>query len=120
MEKNRKLNRLPEQPTSYIPLGQPGHWTQEIDQIKKSQPRNRLGVKHIYFKKKDVLRQALLWQLDRFVPYKAIEDLLWGHQEDGGPLYAHHVIAVMIHYLRKQGYNIETWSGIGVRMRPRD
>ncbi len=115
MEKNQKLNRLPEQPTSYIPLGQPGHWTQEIDRIAKA--GRPLRVRKLPTTHPRILLQALLWQLDRFIPYDAIIDLLWGDDPDGGPLNAQNVIAVMVHRLRQQGHKIETWHGIGLRMR---
>ena len=65
----------------------------------------------------DVLRQALLWQLDRFVPYEALIDVLWGGRPDGGPLYARGGIRRHVHFLRKRGDVIENWHGVGVRMR---
>ena len=64
-----------------------------------------------------ILYQALLWQLDRFIPYDAAIDLLWGNDPDGGPLHAKNVLAIIVHRLRKQGYKIETWSGVGLRMK---
>ncbi|KKL74698.1 hypothetical protein LCGC14_2062310 [marine sediment metagenome] len=95
-----------------------GHWTREIDElVEASLP---FHVKNLPIKKTEILLQALLWQLDRFVPYDAIIELLWGDDPDGGPLYAKNIVAVMIHRLRKRGYNIETWAGIGVRMRSYD
>ena len=88
--------------------------------MEKNQKLNHLGVRHFPVKKGDILRQALLWQLDRFVPYEAIEDLLWGDREDGGPLCVSGVMHQMVLKLRRKGHTIETWSGIGIRMRSRD
>ena len=85
--------------------------------MEKDQKLNHLGVKHLPVRKKDILRQALLWQLDRFVPYGAIEDLLWGDRDDGGPLYTHNLICIYVMGLRQEGCVIETWSGVGLRMR---
>ncbi len=64
-----------------------------------------------------ILRQALLWQLERFIPWEAIEDLLWGMDESGGPYNIRGNIHVYILHLRKRGYNIEIWNKVGVRMK---
>ena len=63
------------------------------------------------------LRQALLWQLGRLVPYEALKDVLWGGREDGGPLDAQHIIRHYVYLLRKEGHSIETWTGVGLKMR---
>ena len=68
-------------------------------------------------RKKGILRQALLWQLDRFIPYEAVVDLLWGDRNDGGPLWALNNIHILVMKLRREGYVIEIWYGIGRRMR---
>ena len=62
------------------------------------------------------LRQALLWQLGRFVPYEALKDVLWGGREDGGPLDAQHILRHYAYLLRKQGHSIETRHGVGLKM----
>ena len=85
--------------------------------MEKNRKLNHLGVRHLPVKKGDVLRQALLWQLDRFVPYEAIEDLLWGDREDGGPLCTHNIIHILVMHLRRKGDVIEIWYGLGLRMR---
>lgn len=90
------------------------------DQMEKNQKLNPLGVKHLPVRKADILRQALLWQCDRFVPYPAVIDLLWGDQADGGPLYAIPIIHQYVLKLRQEGHVIETWWGIGIRMRSHD
>ena len=63
-----------------------------------------------------MLRQALLWQLGRFVTREALEDVLWGHREDGGPMDAKHIIRHYVYLLRKEGVVIETRRGVGLRM----
>ena len=87
----------------------------EIDYlVRKGRP---CGIRRLPTILKDVLRQALLWQLGHFVPYEAIEELLWGGDSEGGPLGAHFVILQLVYRLRQDGCVIETWRGIGVRMR---
>jgi len=99
----------------YIPFGQPGHWTQEINYIlHRGRP---LKVHKLPIIDRYVLRQALLWQLDRLVPYKAIEDLLWGNDPEGGPLGARSVIGQWVLQLRKEGCIIEVWNNVGLVMR---
>ena len=66
---------------------------------------------------REKLRQALLWQLGRFVPYDAIEDVIWGGNEDGGPLFSKQIIHRYAYQLRKQGHTIEAWTGVGLKMR---
>ncbi len=69
-----------------------------------------------YMGGKDILCQALFWQLGRFVPYEAIEDLLWGDDEDGGPLCAHNIINQYVLALRNEGNVIENWPRRGLVM----
>ncbi len=98
---------------NYTPLGEPGHWTQKInDLLAEPLKVDKLPTKH-----PQVLLQALLWQLDRFISYDAIVDLLWGNDPDGGPLCAKNIIAVTIHRLRQEGHKIETEHGFGIRLR---
>ena len=59
----------------------------------------------------------LLWQLGRFVPYPAIEDVMWGGRENGGPLNSKQIIYELTHQLRKEGHSIEMWRGVGLKMR---
>lgn len=65
----------------------------------------------------EILRQTLLWQQGRFVPYEALIDVLWGDDEDGGPMDARHCIREYVYGLRGIGENIETWPWVGLRMR---
>lgn len=65
---------------------------------------------------KDKLRQVLLWQLGRFVPHTAIEDVLWGDREDGGPIDAKHIIRHYVYLLRKEGELIESRRWFGLKM----
>ncbi len=65
----------------------------------------------------EILHQVLLWQLDRFVPYEALVDVLWGEREDGGPLKVRWLVLRYIRILRKRGEVIETWWGVGARIR---
>ena len=88
--------------------------------MEKHQKLNHLGVRHLPVRKQEILQQALLWQLDRFVPYEAVKDLFWGDREDGGPLSTHNIIHILVLHLRQEGDVIETWSGIGLRMRSHD
>ena len=67
--------------------------------------------------KPEMLRQALLWQQGRLVPYEAVIDVLWGADEDGGPLDARHCIREYVYGLRKNGLKIECWPCIGLKMR---
>ncbi len=64
-----------------------------------------------------VLRQALLWQLDRWVRYDDIAELLYGLDPDGGPLRMDKYIQLLVFRLRRQGNDIETWHRVGVRLR---
>ena len=92
-----------------------GPVAQEISYlVKAEQP---LKVRYLPWKNRYILRQALLWQLDRFVPYEAAKDLLWGNDPDGGPLYADNIIHVLVMQLRREGCVIEIWYGVGLRMR---
>ncbi len=63
------------------------------------------------------LRQALMWHLDRWVHRDALVDVIWGDQEDGGPLMAYNVLAINIMRLRREGYVIESRWGHGWRLR---
>jgi len=65
---------------------------------------------------KDILCQALYWQLGRFVPYEALEDVLWGWDENGGPLDARNIIKQYVFRLRNEGNEIECWGKRGVKM----
>ena len=85
--------------------------------MRHGHPQNPLGLTKIVKRKKDILRQALLWQLDRFIPYYAMADLLWGLDRDGGPLRTTNVIHQYVMYLRRDGYKIECWHGVGMRMK---
>ncbi len=85
--------------------------------MQKNKKINPLGLKHLPILKRDILRQALLWQLDRFIFYEAAVDLLWGNDEDGGPLGAYIVIHQYVLQLRREGCQIEIWKGVGLRMR---
>ena len=85
--------------------------------MEKNRKLNHLGVRHLPVKKRDILRQALLWQLGHFIPYRAIEDLLWGDCEDGGPFRTRTLIHILVMELRRKGDVIETWNGLGLRMR---
>ena len=76
-----------------------------------------MSKKRLVDTKKGMLRQALLWQLERFVPWEALEDLLWGDDKDGGPYNTRGNIHIHIMRLRDEGYNIEVWNKVGVRMR---
>ena len=102
----------------YISLGEPRHWAQENDYIVRA--GRPLKTRNLPTLSRYILLQALLWQLDRFVPYDAVIDVVWGNNPDGGPLYAKSVISIMVFRLRQEGHNIETWTGIGLRLRPRD
>ena len=86
-------------------------------QMQKNQKLNHRGSRHLPVKKKGILRQALLWQLDRFISYEAVEDLLWGDSDDGGPLYALNIIHILVMELRREGCVLEIWYGVGLRMR---
>ncbi len=99
----------------YIPFGGPGHWTQEIEDL-LAQP---LKIDKLPTKHPQVLLQALLWQLDRYISLEAAIDLLWGNDPDGGPLYAKNIVAVTIHRLRQEGHKIETCR-LGMRIRSSD
>ena len=68
-------------------------------------------------KKVDLLRQTLLWQQERLVLYETVIDVLWGADEDGGPLDARHCVREYVYALRKNGEDIETWPWIGLKMR---
>lgn len=70
---------------------------------------------------KEILCQALFWQLGRFVSYEALEDLLWGNDPDGGPLNTHNIINQYVLFLRDEGNIIETsysrdLPSLGVKM----
>lgn len=87
--------------------------------MEKNQKLNHLGVRHLPVRKADILRQALLWQLDRFIFYGALIELLWGDDPEGGPLSARNSIHQYVLKLRQKGYVIEIWWGLGIRMRER-
>ena len=70
--------------------------------------------------KKNRLRQALLWQLGRVVTYESLEDVLWGDDEDGGPLFARAILHKQVMLLRRDGISIENFHGKGMRMRSYD
>ena len=40
-------------------------------------------------------------------------DALWGTSENGGPLYAQHILAIYISRLRRAGHVIENYRGFG-------
>lgn len=63
------------------------------------------------------LRQCLLWHRGRFVPYEVIRDVIWGGDEDGGPLGTRVLIRGYLWRLRKQGYEFEVKRGYGVKMK---
>ena len=58
---------------------------------------------------KEILCQALYWQLGRFISYESLKEVLWGYTEDGGPLYSQKIINQYIFRLRNDGNVIETW-----------
>lgn len=63
------------------------------------------------------LRQALMWHLDRWVPYTHLIDVVWGNDPDGGPLMARGVLGIHIMNLRREGYRIESRHSYGWRLR---
>lgn len=64
----------------------------------------------------NALRQALLWHRGHVLPYRAIEDVMWGDDEDGGPLDIRNTIHVYVTRLRNEGYDIEAWYGRGLQL----
>ena len=84
--------------------------------MRHGHPQNPLRLTKIVKGKKDILRQALLWQLGKLVPYSGIIDLLWGLDEDGGPFQVTNSIHQYVIKLRKDGYEIECQTGVGMRM----
>jgi len=44
-------------------------------------------------------------------------EALWGANENGGPLYAQQILAIYVSRLRRAGYPIENYRGIGYRIR---
>ena len=59
-----------------------------------------------------------LMETPGWVSTKEIEDLIWGDEEDGGPLESAVSIAVVMHHLRrclKDGFEIESEMGRGSR-----
>lgn len=63
-------------------------------------------------------RERLLSML-RSRPFLAHNDAieaLWGGNEDGGPLYAQHILGIYVSRLRQAGYLIENYRGVGYRI----
>jgi len=50
-----------------------------------------------------------------FVTHADAIEALWGKHENGGPLYAQHILAIYVSRLRRSGYVIENYRGIGYR-----
>jgi hypothetical protein len=44
-------------------------------------------------------------------------EALWGEDANGGPLYAQHILAIYVSRLRRAGYPIENYRGVGYRIR---
>lgn len=68
-------------------------------------PANRKGLRR--------LRQLFLWRLGLLCPFAMIIDVMWGDDPDGGPLYATDTIWKYVYCLRKAGWDIDTWPGLG-------
>jgi DNA-binding response OmpR family regulator len=51
-----------------------------------------------------------------FVTYSDAIEALWGGNEDGGPLYAQHILGIYVSRLRRAGHLIENFHGIGYRI----
>ena len=83
--------------------------------MRHGHPQNPLGLTKIVKRKKDILRQALLWQLGKFITYREMVDLLWGLDKTGGPCDTTNIIHQHIMCLRKDGYEIECWRSVGMR-----
>ena len=80
-----------------------GHW---VNRNRYSKPVNRsIGAR---------FRQLLLWRLGRLCTHEMIFDVLWGDDPSGGPMNALNNVKVLVCRLRKRGWDIETWHGVGV------
>jgi len=73
--------------------------------MKYSYVANRKGLRR--------LRQLFLWRLGLLCPFAMIIDVMWGDDPDGGPLYATDTIWKYVYCLRKTGWDIDTWHGLG-------
>lgn len=51
-----------------------------------------------------------------FVTHADAIDALWGTNENGGPLYAQHILAIYVSRLRRAGHEIENYPGLGYRI----
>ena len=55
-----------------------------------------------------------------YVSREKIIEVLWGHRYDGGPLTPGKVIHILVHRLRKRGWNVKNWySGAICSYRPK-
>ena len=59
------------------------------------------------------LRQLFLWNLGRLCHHDMIIDVLWGDDQNGGPLTIDNNISVYIHRLRNLGWDIQNLHGRG-------
>ena len=51
-----------------------------------------------------------------FVTHADAIEALWGRNENGGPLYAQHILAIYVSRLRRAGHVIENYPGLGYRI----
>ena len=62
---------------------------------------------------RDVLLAFLLGRKGEWVNVDTIIEELWRCRQDGGPVWANSMIKVCVHQLRRNGWNIKTWSNFG-------